>query len=219
MRAGYSRNAHDRVSKEKNALTDNINTMSTDFHSEPPLNQPSEAAREIARRASAAAQETSQNAAAAAKHASDGVEDSARDVWDVTRHAARRATDAAKDMCQSAALQAGDTLAASKVYVRRNPLPVVLGAIAFGAAIGYMLMRTRRKPTFGERYAEEPLAAVHEAILRALAPVAQRVHEGYDAARDGAGKAMHRVQAFGPGHKTGSFPDRVARLGNNLKFW
>jgi hypothetical protein len=122
-------------------------------------------------------------------------------------------------MYHSATLKAEDTLVTSREYVRRNPVPVVLGAIAFGVAIGYTLMMARRKPTFGERYADEPLVAVREAILGALAPVTQRVHKGYDSARDGAGKVMERVHHFGPGHTVESFSDRIGRIGNNLKFW
>lgn len=143
----------------------------------------------------------------------------ARRAADAAKESANRATDTAKEMYQSATLKARDTLATSKEYVRRNPVPVVLGAIAFGAAIGCMLMMARRKPTFGERYADEPLVAVREAILGALAPVTQRVHEGYDSARDGAGKAMDRVHCFGTGLTGNSFSHRMGRIGNNLKFW
>ncbi len=143
----------------------------------------------------------------------------ARGATDAAKETANCATDTAKDLYQSAALKAKDTLATSKEYVRRNPVPVVLGAIAFGAAIGYMLMVARRKPTFGERYADEPLVAVREAILGALAPVTQRVHEGYESARDGAGRAMDRVHCFGTRRAGNSFSHRIGRIGNNLKFW
>lgn len=138
------------------------------------LNQLPEAAKEIARQATAVAEET-----------------------------AHRATDTAKDIYQSAALKAEDTLAASKEYVRQNPVLVVVGALAFGAAIGCMLMMSRRQPAFRERYMNEPLDSAREAILAALAPVAQRLHEGYDLALDGAGKAMDRVHRFNLSHWRG----------------
>lgn len=198
-----------------NQQTININTVSTDIH----LNQLPEAAREIARRAADAAREAAQRTTVAAQDATGVVEGLAKEVTNATKDAANRTTDTAKDMYKSAALKARDTLATSKEYVRRNPVPVVLGAIAFGAAIGYMLMMARRKPTFSERYADEPLIAVREAILGALAPVAQRVHEGYDSARDGAGKVMDRVHGFDPRRTCNSFSDQIGRIGNNLKFW
>jgi hypothetical protein len=86
-------------------------------------------------------------------------------------------------------------------------------------AIGYMVMMIRRKSTFGERYADEPLVAVREAILGALAPVTQRVHKGYDSARDGAGKAMDRAYGFDSGRTVNSLSHQIGRIGNNLKFW
>ena len=117
------------------------------------------------------------------------------------------------------ALKTGDSLAVSKAYARRHPVPVVLGSIAFGAAMGSVLMMARRKASFGERYVDEPLAAVRGAILGALAPVAHRVHEGYDSARDGAGKTIHRVQRFGTRRVGNSFPNQIGRIGHHLKFW
>jgi ElaB/YqjD/DUF883 family membrane-anchored ribosome-binding protein len=199
--------------------TNNINTMSTDMHSDPPMNHLPEAAREIARRTADAARETAQRAAATARDVTRDVENVAGEVTNATKDAAKHATDTVKEMYHSAAEKAGDTLTTSKEYVRRNPVPVVLGAVAFGVALGYMLMMARRRPTFGERYADEPLVAVREAILGALAPVAHSVHKGYDSARDGAGKAMDRVHSFSPGRTADSLSHQIGRIGNNLKFW
>lgn len=193
--------------------------MNTDLQSDPPVSRLPEAAGEIARRVADAAKETAKKATAAAKDVTGVVEDMAGNVTDATKDAATRVTDSAKDMYQSASLKAGDALATSKEYVRQNPVPVVLGAVAFGVAIGYMLVMPRRKPTFSERYADEPLVAVREAILEALTPVAQRVHKGYDSARDGAGKVMDRVHSVGSGHTADSFSDQIGRIGHNLKFW
>lgn len=135
------------------------------------------------------------------------------------QHGAQRATDKASEMYESAAQRAEDTLTTSKDFVRRNPVPVVLGALAIGAAIGYLIVRGRHKPTFGERFADEPLASVREVILSALAPVSQRVHDGYDSARDGVGNVLDRVSHFHPRRVTDSLSDRIGRVGSNLKFW
>jgi ElaB/YqjD/DUF883 family membrane-anchored ribosome-binding protein len=143
----------------------------------------------------------------------------AQTAIDATKDAGHRTTDAAKNMYQSAALKANDTLATSRDYVRRNPFPVVLGAVAFGAAIGYILINTRRKPTFGERFSDESLVSVREAILSVLTPMAQGVHDGYDSARDSVGKAMHQAHGFGLQRSCGNFSDRLCRAGSNLKFW
>ncbi|MEY3894751.1 MAG: hypothetical protein RLZZ214_270, partial [Verrucomicrobiota bacterium] len=169
------------------------NPVSTHIHSEPPISQLPEAAGEIARQAADAVKETTQNATSAAKDVTAEVAAVANQFTTATRDAANRATETAKDLYQAAALKTGDTIATSKDYVRRNPVPVVLGAVAFGVAIGYLVVTARRKPTFGERYADEPMAAMREAIVGALAPMAQRVHEEYGSARDGAGKIMDRL--------------------------
>ena len=164
--------------------------MSMHIHSEPPTDYLPEAAREMAQNATAS-------------------------VEDATKDAGERA----KDLYHTAALKAVETLATSKEYVRRNPVPVVLGAVAFGLALGYLLVKARRTPLFGDRHADEPLVAVREAVLGALAPVKQRVHKGYDTAREGAGKVMDGLHDFSSGRAGVSLPDQIGRIGNNLKFW
>jgi len=191
-----------------NQKINHTNTMNTDIHADPPINQLPEAAKDAIQKLSSKVEEGVECTKGYALHAVDAAKD-----------AAHRATDSAREFYHSAALRAEDTLATSKEYVRRNPVPVVLGAIAFGAAIGYIIMSSRRRPTFGERFAEEPLGSVREAIFSALAPVTQRVHDGYDSARDGMGKVMDRVHHFAPRRAADSLSDRIVRVGSNLKFW
>ncbi|MES2981059.1 MAG: hypothetical protein V4727_02005 [Verrucomicrobiota bacterium] len=143
----------------------------------------------------------------------------AEEAMGATKDKVQRAADSAKEMYHTAAVKAEETLEISKDYVRRNPVTVVLGAVAFGAALGYLLQASMRKQTFSERCANEPMSAVRDAILGALSPVTQRVHNGYDMARDGAGKAMDRLHRIGSRHAGNSFSDRVGRISNNLKFW
>lgn len=193
--------------------------MNTDLHTEQMRNPLPEAAREAAHRVAETAKETARVAAATARDATGALEDASGDFTDAARDAAKRATAAAKEVYHSVAVKAEDTMETSREFVRRNPVPVVLGAIAFGAALGYMLMMARRTPTFGERYADEPLVAVRDAIRGALAPVTQRVHRGYDSACEGAGKAMDRVHRFGAERNGNSISHQLGRIGNNLKFW
>lgn len=175
--------------------------MKPDIDLDTPSSPPQEVARNISWRAGDTAREAADRAGAAAHDLTD---------------AAKRTGDTAKEFYHTAAVKAEETLAISKEYVRRNPVPVFLGAIAVGAALGYMVMMARRKPTFGERYADEPMVAVREALLGAFAPLTQRVHSGYDSALSGAGKAMDRMHRIGSGD---SFSHRIGRIGNNLKFW
>ena len=205
------------------------------------MNQLPEPAREIARQATDVTEETAHRATVAVNDVIGAVKDATTDVTDAAKdafktlsskveegvertkeyaqHAVDATKDAGRDMYQSAALKAEDTLASSKEYVRQNPVLVVVGALAFGAAIGCLLMMARRQPTTCQRYVDEPLESAHKAILAALAPVAQRLHEGYDSARDGAGKAMNRAHRFNPGRTVDSLSGQISHVGSNLKFW
>jgi ElaB/YqjD/DUF883 family membrane-anchored ribosome-binding protein len=182
--------------------------MNTDIHSKSSMNQLPESVREIAQRATVAA-----------KDVTGAIEDIAKETSRTLSSKVEEGVERTKECAQHAVDATRYTLETSKEFVRRNPVPVVLGAVAFGVAIGYMLVMARRKPAFGERYVDEPLLAVREAILGALAPVTDRVHKGYDSARDGAEKVMDRVHNFVPGCNGGSFSDHLGRIGNNLKFW
>ncbi len=175
--------------------------------------------KEIARRAADAAKDVAREASTFAHDLTYEVEGIAGDVSDATKGMAKRVTASAKDIYQSAAQKAGDAVVTTREFVGHNPVSVVFGAIALGAAIGVVLFLSRRKPTFSERYVEDPLLAMREAIVGALAPMAHRVHDGYDSARDGAGRAMDQLHHFGPGRSGGSLSDRLGRVGTNLKFW
>jgi len=182
--------------------------VSTDIHPDPSVKQLPEAARDAARALAAKAEEGVEHTRGLAHHA-----------LDATRNAAHRATNTAREVCQSAALKAGDTLETSKEHVRRNPVSMLFGALVIGAAIGYVVMSARRKPTFSKWHVEEAPHAVRDAILTALAPVSKRVHGGYESACDGVGKAIDRVHGYQRGRAVDSMADRIGRVGSNLKFW
>lgn len=188
--------------------------MSTEIHSEAPRNQLSDTARDIAKRASEAAKETAQRADDASKNVADAGDAAASEALHITTDAAQRGAAKVKELYHSARLKAGDSVAASKDYVRRNPVPAIVGAIGFGAAIAGLLLLATRKATFSERYADDPVAAVREAALGALEPVAHTIRGGYDVAREGATKAIDRVPV--PGRNGHSLAHRV---GSSLKFW
>ncbi len=193
--------------------------MSADIQTVPPIPQLPEVAKDFARQASDEANETAQVVYNAAKHTAQEVEEMAGDITLANKDVAKRVSDSAKEMYHSAVLKAEDTLATSQEYVRRNPMTFVLGSVVLGAAIGYMIINARRKPTFGERFADEPMLSMRDAIRGAFAPVAHRVHEGYDTAREGVGKAMDQVHRLRPTRTVESLSNRIGRAAHNLKFW
>ena len=156
----------------------------------------------------------------AGQRALDTAKGAAQHAVDSAKGAAQHATAATKDMCHEMSVRVEDTMARTRDCLNRNPVPVVLGALAFGAALGYLIVMTRREePTFRERFVDEPLHTAREAIYAVLAPVAQRLHEGYDAARDGAGKALDQMHDFHPSRSVNSWSGQLRRMGSNLKFW
>ena len=198
--------------------------MNTDTLKSPPINYQPEAAKEAAQRAADAVKEAAQrvtdDSRDVAHRATDAVKDIAQRATDATKEAAQHASDAAKEICHTVSVKAEDAMVRTKEYVRENPVPALLGALAFGAALGYMIVMTRRhEPTFRERYVNEPLHTAREAIYAVLAPVAQRLHEGYDSARDGAGKALDKMHEFHPSRAVDSWSGQLRRVGSNLKFW
>jgi hypothetical protein len=132
---------------------------------------------------------------------------------------AHRVIHSAKNVCQNTVGRAVETLQRTKECANRHPVSIVLVAVVFGAAMGYVMVGTRRKRSFSERYVEEPLDTLRDAILTALSPVTRRVHQGYDAALDGVDKALHRAHCHQHGTSSCSVSDRVARVGQKLKFW
>lgn len=193
--------------------------MNSDTQPHNPMIPLSGSASEMARRATSAVKETAEIVSNAGKDVMHDLENAADDVTHATKDAVKCCSDKAKEIYQTAVVKADDTLVASKDFIRRNPVPVVLGAIAFGAAVGYVLLMPRRKMSFGEHYQNEPLTAVRQAFLGAIAPVTNRVHQGYDNARDSAGKAINRVHDYGTGRCRNSLSGQVERIGHNLKFW
>lgn len=124
------------------------------------------------------------------------------------------------DCCQPLSRKIDDTVSRTKDYVRQNPVPVILGALAFGAALGYTIVMARREePTFRERFADEPLQTAREAIYAVLAPVAHRLHDGYGSARQGAEKALDKLQGRQPVNTVESWFNQLGRVSSNLKFW
>jgi ElaB/YqjD/DUF883 family membrane-anchored ribosome-binding protein len=193
--------------------------MSPEIQPVTPTSSLRDTTKDLARFASDEVKTSVKNISVATKDMVGEAEELAGEISHSTLDAAKNVADKAKDLYHTAADKAGDTLASTKDYVRKNPMSFVIGSLFLGAAVGYLIINARRKPTFAERFADEPMVSVRDAIRDAFTPAANRVHESYDSARQGVGKVMDQVHRLRPGHSHESLSDRISRTAHNLKFW
>lgn len=135
-------------------ITNNPSPMNTDIHSKPPTNPLPGAATDAVKNVQNAAKDMYQTMSSKVDESMVRAKEYAQNAVDATKDATHSASDAAKDMYDSVSDKTENTLVRSKEYVRENPLPAVIGALALGAAIGYLIVASRREPTFQERYAD-----------------------------------------------------------------
>jgi ElaB/YqjD/DUF883 family membrane-anchored ribosome-binding protein len=135
------------------------------------------------------------------------------------REVAQHTREAVQETYQQVRVNAEQGLARSEAYVRENPVPSVLGALAIGALVGFAIGISRREePSFRARLADDPLHVIRDAVFAALAPAADRLHETYDSARESAAKAIDKAHRRGS-RNAESWLHHLSRAGNNLKFW
>lgn len=83
------------------------------------------------------------------------------EILDRTGQPIRQATTEASHAISNEAMQ---VLSSASERIRKNPVPIVVGAVAFGIAIGCLIMSGRHQATFQERYVDEPLGQATDAI-------------------------------------------------------
>ncbi|GEP43687.1 hypothetical protein [Brevifollis gellanilyticus] len=105
-----------------------------------------------------------------------------------------------------------DTLAHTGHYVRSHPVPVLLGALAFGVAVGCALaVGSRREETLREKLSDQKLSKFRDALLEALQPVSAHLKDDYASVQNCVDKT------FSNGSHT--LAAQLGRFGRNLKFW
>jgi ElaB/YqjD/DUF883 family membrane-anchored ribosome-binding protein len=210
--------------------------MNTNSPQQPFVSQLHDEARQAAQTATTTAKDAASQASQATKDAFNNASDTAKDAYQTARSKAEetyqtvraKAEDTydvvrakADETYRTVRAKADETAVATGQYVRQHPMPSVLGAVAIGVGLGYLLALSARRPqpSFREQYVDEPLDAAREALYAVLAPVAHRIRSGYESARDGAEKTYDRAQHFDGSHAAHSLADQLRRVGGNLKFW
>ena len=85
-----------------------------------------------------------------------------------------------------------DTVCGGEALLRSNPVGAVLGALAIGVAIGYLV--SQREPTKRERYLEQPLEDL-QSLVRTLADRAtKQAGRGSDAAAGAVESLLARIK-------------------------
>ena len=127
---------------------------------------------------------------------------------------AERVQGYAEDTLHTARVRADEAIERGQDYVRQNPVPVVLGALAVGVLVGIAIGR-RDEPTLRERYVDEPLDQAHDLLHSLLAPVAKRLRHEYGDIRSQAVDAGDKIH---DGYLDPVFR-RARRAADKLKFW
>lgn len=124
-----------------------------------------------------------------------------------------RVTTLATEKCHNACDQA-------KEMIRRNPLPTVLGALAFGAAIGYAIY-SRRDCSVADRLVKESRSFGRQ-LSGAQGKLSGLFHDGLGLAHEGAGRAnrfVHDLPADQVLDNVSKTLHRALNRINRLKFW
>lgn len=106
----------------------------------------------------------------------------------------------------------------AREMVTRNPVPTVLGALVFGAAVGYLIYSRRDQLTLPDRFVRET-----ESFGRRLSNAPNRIsslfNDGVEMASTGAGKASDYIHDLPTHEVLNSISGSLNRICNRLKFW
>lgn len=75
---------------------------------------------------------------------------------------------AATEACHAVRDETGQAISRAAGSIRKNPLSFMIGAVAFGVAVGCLIMSGRHTPTARERYITGPLDHAGNALASSL---------------------------------------------------
>jgi ElaB/YqjD/DUF883 family membrane-anchored ribosome-binding protein len=150
---------------------------------------------------------------------SDDLRDARDEAIDHAKQGAEDAKHCATEVCGKIREKADSAMTCTGDYVKKHPVPVVLGALAFGVALGYTIYSSRRESAYTEKYVGGPFGNARDLLLSALAPVGDRLHDAYGSARSHAHKAAESIHDFDPRNPIDCLSSKLRRAGQTLKFW
>jgi hypothetical protein len=118
---------------------------------------------------------------------------------------------AANESCSSACHRAKD-------MITRNPVPTVLGAMVFGAAVGYLVFSRREQLDLPHRLVRET-ERFGRRLSHAPGRVSSLFHDGVEMASAGAGKASNYLHDLPNREVLDNISGSLNKICNRLKFW
>ena len=106
----------------------------------------------------------------------------------------------------------------TKKMIRENPVPTVLGALVFGAAIGYLVLSRREETSLYDRLIHDS-ASARRRLAAAPGRLSSIFHDGLDAASRRASRASDYIHDLPTDEVVDSVSSSLNRLANRLKFW
>jgi ElaB/YqjD/DUF883 family membrane-anchored ribosome-binding protein len=155
-----------------------------------------------------------QQAAAAAHSAMDTAREKLEAAGDVARQKLGAARDTARETMHIAREKVEHAGSNLLQWTRENPATALASVFATGLFIGCALAMTRHEKTFGERFSEDPMHTLREAVHSALAPLSERIHDAAGSARSAVGSAADSLHSNGH-----TWAKKLRGVGDNLKFW
>ena len=98
----------------------------------------------------------------------DSLTHRAEEIGDSFTHLLKPVEAAAQSTCETLRKEANQVISRASGKIRRNPLPAVAGAFAFGIAIGCVLMSGRRSESNDSFDLGEPLADAGDILTGSL---------------------------------------------------
>jgi ElaB/YqjD/DUF883 family membrane-anchored ribosome-binding protein len=161
-----------------------------------------------------------ENAAEESQQGFEQAERTAEGLAAKVRHKAEQVSDEVRQRAEQVRQSAGEAVHRGEEYVRENPVPVVIGALAVGVVIGAMFAFGRRDEiTARERYLDEPMHHARDVLYGVLAPVAKELRDRYGAVRSSANAAADRLHEFDPADSIDPLLKQARRFSKRLKFW
>ena len=129
-----------------------------------------------------------------------------------TTESIKRVTQATADACNSAARASRSAVERGVNYTRRNPMKVLLGAVAVGALVAYAV--TRRQTSWQDRTFTLPIKKMRNWVSATAERAGDSLHDYRDRAAEHATDIRERATEL-----AGDAMQAVRKSTRGLRFW